>query len=758
MTQRKLFLAALFLAAFFFVLIVCFQVDFLPAMPQKSAALILTGKVHKIEEKGSGVLLFLSHAKGEIEGNERSYGKVILSVSSEVFSKAEIRIGNEILVPCIYVGFQKARNAGNFDEEGYYRSIGISGKFQIQKKGELAITDDSFDAGRQWLYEIRQRIRHIFQTILERDADKAGLFSAIVLGDRSGVESEVKTLYQKNGIAHILAVSGLHISLIGMGLFKILRKQFYIPVSAILSGSVMILFCILSGGSASAIRATVMFLLRMVAQMRGKTFDLLTGLSIAGMLLLITNPLNLTNSAFLLSFGAILGLGLTGHMTEAFLSIQGDAGKAFCASFSVFLMTAPILMSVYYEISLFSILLNLAVIPLMSLILGSGILGGVSGLLSLAVARFSIGMGTFLLSFVEILCRILDHLPFLVLITGAPGNVRILLFYGLLLSGTAFFGRAARRERVRSSFGKGKVLSGKDERASDLKKRGLRKKFIFCVWVVVLFLILFVKMPQRDLRITFIDVDQGDCILLEMPSGDVALIDGGSSSVAEVGSRRMESALKYLGIAEIDYAFISHTDRDHLSGLLELMQESGAGSIRIHHLCLPEFEETENQRLLLDAAGEKEIPVKFLSAGMSFSFGDVQISCLHPFAGRVYPDANAASCVLSLTYGDYSALFTGDLGQDGEQELLHHYSSLSHDLLKVGHHGSRDASSAAFLKAVSPQMAVISAGVKNPYGHPHPETMERLERCGAQSYVTAERGQITVQVNRQGAVTVQTKF
>lgn len=758
MTQRKLFLAALFLAAFFFVLIVCFQVDFLPAMPQKSAALILTGKVHKIEEKGSGVLLFLSHAKGEIEGNERSYGKVILSVSSEVLSKAEIRIGNEILVPCIYVGFQKARNAGNFDEEGYYRSMGISGKFQIQKKGELQILDDSFDAERQWLYEIRQRIRHIFQTILERDADKAGLFSAIVLGDRSGVESEVKTLYQKNGIAHILAVSGLHISLIGMGLFKILRKQFYIPVSAILSGSVMILFCILSGGSASAIRATVMFLLRMVAQMRGKTFDLLTGLSIAGMLLLFTNPLNLTNSAFLLSFGAILGLGLTGHMTEAFLSIRSDAGKAFCASFSVFLMTAPILMSVYYEISLFSILLNLAVIPLMSLILGSGILGGVSGLLSLAVARFSIGMGTFLLSFVEILCRILDHLPFLVLITGAPGNVRILLFYGLLLSGTAIFGRAARRERVRSSFGKGKVLSGKDEGASDLKKRGLRKKFIFCVWVVVLFLILFVKMPQRDLRITFIDVDQGDCILLEMPSGDVALIDGGSSSVAEVGSRRMESALKYLGIAEIDYAFISHTDRDHLSGLLELMQESGAGSICIHHLCLPEFEETENQRLLLDAAGEKEIPVMFLSAGMSFSFGDVQLSCLHPFAGRVYPDANAASCVLSLTYGDYSALFTGDLGQDGEQELLHHYSSLSHDLLKVGHHGSRDASSDAFLKAVSPKMAVISAGVKNPYGHPHPETMERLERCGAQSYVTAERGQITVQVNRQGAVTVQTKF
>ena len=452
MMQRKLFLAALFLAAFFFVLIILFRVDLLPVMPKQNAAVILTGKVNKIEDKEKQVLLFLSHAKGEESGTVSSYGHVILSVSAEQFSDAKIRIGNRIQAASTCMGFGKARNAGNFDEENYYRSMGISGKFRLQKKGKIEIKDASFDAGRQWLFEIRRKIRGIFQSILERDAEKAGIFSAIVLGDRSKVESDVKSLYQKNGIAHILAVSGLHISLIGMGLFKILRKQFYVPVSAILSGSVMVLFCILSGGSASAIRATTMFLLRMTAAMRGKTFDLLTGLSFAGLLLLLTNPLYLTNSAFLLSFGAILGLALPGHAAEGLLSLQNSAVKAFFASLSVFLMTAPILMSVYYEISLFSILLNLAVIPLMSLILGSGILGGISGLLSLALARFAIGLGTYLLSFVEILCRILDYLPFLVFITGKPSAVRVILFYALLFGGTAVWGWWSRKERAGISF------------------------------------------------------------------------------------------------------------------------------------------------------------------------------------------------------------------------------------------------------------------------------------------------------------------
>lgn len=758
-------MAAAILAAFFFILIVLCRVDLLPAMPEKGTNLILSGNVNKIEEKGSRVLLFLSHAKTE----GRSLGTVILDLSEEQFSASSLRIGNRIQAACYYKGFQKARNQGNFDEENYYRSLGVAGKFRLQKNAAVEITDATYNAGKQWLYVIRRKIRNIFGTILEQDEEKAGLFSAIVLGDRSGVETDVKTLYQKNGIAHILAVSGLHISLIGMGLFRILRKRFYIPASAILSGSIMILFCIMSGGSASAIRATIMFLLRMVAEVRGKTFDLLNALALAAFLLLVSNPMYLTNSAFLLSFGAILGLGLPGNAMERFLvphwptpdvvpgtieeaeSRKKDRveafAKAFIASLSVFLMTAPILMSVYYEVSLFSVLLNLLVIPMMSFILGSGILGGVSGLLSIALARFSIGLGAFLLSLVEILCLIQESFPFLVLITGAPSVLRIGLFYGLLIGGTAFLERYARREWER-------------EQKGNLFRKGL----VCGTWVLLLLLVLFLHLPDRQLKISFLDVDQGDGILLEVPSGEVCLIDGGSSSVSSVGERRMESALKYRRVSVIDYAFVSHTDMDHISGLLELMEESGAGSICIRNLCLPavsgspELADDENLQLLLDAAQKKGAVVRFLSAGDRFSFGEVTISCLHPFLGTSYPDANAASCVLRLEYGSFSALFAGDLEKEGEKELLSSGLLSDCDLLKVGHHGSRDASSAASLQRVDPQLAVISAGVNNRYGHPHVETLERLKACGARIFVTAERGQITFRIDRRGKIAVFTMF
>ena len=748
--RRILFWAALFLAAIFFALIVLCGVDFLPAMPEKGAALILTGKVNKIEEKESRVLLFLSHAKGE----GRSLGTVLLVLQGEQFSSRTVRIGSKIRASCVYKGFAKARNEGNFDEETYYRSLGVGGKFQLNKKAVVEVTDDSYDAARQWLYEVRKKIRGIFETILEQEEEKAGLFSAIVLGDRSGVEADVKTLYQKNGIAHILAVSGLHISLIGMGLFQILRKRFYIPASAILSGGVMILFCIMSGGSPSAIRATVMFLLRMIAAVRGKTFDLLNALAVAGILLLLSNPLYLTNSAFGLSFAAILGLGLTGRAAQEFLCGPRDAVenalspdgkkngvKAFLASLSVFLMTAPILMSLYYEISLLSVFLNLAVIPLMSLILGSGILGGLSGLLSLALARFSIGLGAFLLSFVEILCRIQEHLPFLVLITGAPSAGRILLYYGLLLGGTFLLQRRIRREL-------------EPERKGSM----VRKWLAAGSFLLLLLLVLFLRFPDHDLRITFLDVDQGDGILLEMPSGEVCLIDGGSSSVSNVGERRMESALKYRGVSVIDYAFVSHTDTDHISGLLELLESDGAGSIRVRCLCLPQVggEEDENKTRLLEAAQRKGVAVRYLSAGEEISFGEVILSCLHPAADRVYASANAGSCVFYLTYGDFSALFTGDLDEEGDRELSSRLTIPSCDLLKVAHHGSKDASSAAFLQQADPQIAVISAGVNNRYGHPHKETLERLEDCGVRVYVTAERGEVMVRVDRKGKMQVQT--
>ena len=742
MRKRTLLSAALFLVTFLFFLLVVCNVDLLRDMPDPSAAVLLSGKLNQIETKQSSRYLYLSHARGEGE----SYGRVILVVSEEMFSSLGLRIGNRIEAMCVHSGFRNARNLGNCDEKAYYHSLGIAGKFELQKGNMPVITDASYDPIRQWLFDTREKITKTFQKLLVSVPEKAGIFSAIVTGDRSEVDGDIKTLYQKNGIAHILAVSGLHISLIGMGIFRILRKFFSLRTSGICASVVMLLFCIMSGGSASATRATILFLLRMLAAILGKTFDMLSAISFSAICLLLSNPNYLRNTAFLLSFGAVLGIAVCANRATEFLKAESGITKSFLASLSVFLATAPVLMAAYYELNLYSILLNLAVIPLMSLILGSGILGGVIGLMSLAFAKIAIGSGVYLLSAVEILCAICDALPFCVLVTGAPGTFRCLLFYLVLLAGCLFLLR--RRKTV-------------PERMREWKKMKRRRKICFCLWVVLLLLILFVRFPNRTLRISVLDVDQGDGILLEMPDGSVCLIDGGSSTYGTVGKNRMESAIKYLGIGTIDYAFISHPDTDHISGVIEFLSDESAGHIRIRHLVLPRYPEDEKQQALLTSAERAGVPVTFLSAGMSFSFGEVTVSCLHPSSDYQGESANAYSAVLSLTYRSFSALFTGDLEEAEEHILLSKLSS-GYDLLKVAHHGSRTSSSEAFLTRIfDPEeepVAVISAGVKNVYGHPHKEVVDRLLSYGAEVYCTKECGEICVEVDRKGSMQVMTKL
>ena len=743
MLKRTLLFAALLTVSIFFMLIFLCHVDFRRRMPDFSSAVLLSGKLHKLEEKTGGVYLYLSHAKGEENGIEHAYGRVILFVKENVYQSAGLKIGNRICAKCVEEGFDHARNFGNFDEEAYYASLGISGKFELQKGASLTISDVSYDAVRQFLLETRTKISHIFGSLLDSDPGKAGIFSAIVTGDRSDVTGEIRELYQKNGIAHILAVSGLHISLIGMGIFRLLRKGFSLPLSGILSAFLMLLFCIMSGGSPSAIRATILFLVRMLAMILGKTFDMLSGISFSAICLLLSNPNYLRNTAFLLSFGAVTGIAVCAKGAETYLEAEHTLTRSFLASLSVFLATAPILMAAYYELNLYSILLNLAVIPLMSMILGSGILCGLSGLLSIALARLAIGSGVFLLSFVEILCGICDALPYCVLVTGAPGVIRCILFYALLLAGSLFVIRRKKRKKpVR-------------------EKRKIKRAALFVGGVILLLLVLLVRLPEHTLKISFLDVDQGDGILLQMPDGSVCMIDGGSATCRTVGKSRMESAIKYLGIDMIDYAFVSHADTDHISGLMELLTDESAGHIRIRNLFLPKQPDDENTEALILAAKQAGVPVTYLYAGMSFSFEAVTITCLHPSAGFRADSVNGYSAVLSLQYRDFSALFTGDLEETEEKLLLTQLSS-GYDLLKVAHHGSRTSSSAAFLERIldpyEEPLAVVSAGVQNVYGHPHQEVLDRLSAAGFDILCTKDCGEICVEIHENGEMQVKTKL
>ncbi len=722
MKRRPLFAGAVFAALLIWLLFGGLKLSYFPA-PPKSSSVLINGIFLKAEEKKNSVYLYLKQAKAD----SVSYGRVILVVGQEEYRKAKLLPGNRIEGKAEREGFRKARNAGNFDEESYYHSLGIAEKFQLE--GKLLVSGRQIypvHAAMQW---VRARLNQAILSVGGGAKNShAAVFSAIVTGDRSGLEEETKELYRKSGIAHILAISGLHISLIGMSLFSMLRKRLGFTASAGISAAVMVLFCIMSGESASALRATIMFLVRIAAMGFGKRFDLLSALGLSAVLLLLSNPFLLFYSGFQLSFGAILGIALFSEVPESWLSENKrlrSFQKAFFASLSVTMFTLPVIINSYYEIPVFSVFLNLIAVPLMGMVLGSGLLSAFAGLLSLFLGRIVAGGGVYLVSLIELLCGISDAIPFSILITGNLSPPRVLIYYGIL---AVLYGVCFRRRKKRR---KGRAAAA-----------------------VILFLCLLLTVfgfrENKSLRLTFFDVDQGESILLESPSGMVCMIDAGSASVKDVYRYRLESALKYKGIRKIDLLIVTHPDTDHLSAVLDMLKEKGAGSITIGKILTPAVPDNANYQELSEAAEKRGIPLKDLSSGMEIGDSVISLCCLHPDPGFRSEEANSGSAVLELSFGAFKALFTGDIGKAEEELLLKEHRLSDVDLLKVGHHGSRYSSSKEFLKTIKPETAIISAGVNNSYGHPHKEVLERLAQVGSSVYSTPLCGEIEVEVEPDG--------
>lgn len=755
MVKRPLCLAAVLLISLQAVLVGGFRIakDLKPSplelYAEEGKDIALVGTVSRREEKPeyqvyyltdnqirledqiineSKILVYIKREQSQISQNEENIENKENMESKEEPERRGIAVGNTLYLTGEVRFFQEATNPGNFDQKFYYQKQGIHAS--VWAKGAEVMEPEVWHI-REGLTVFRCRWKELLISCLGEYYGNS--MAAILLGDKSELDKDLKELYQKSGIGHILAISGLHMSFIGIGFYKLLRKS---GLSFGTAGSAGILFLLLYtimiGWGVSSLRALVMFLVRIGADMSGRTYDMPTSLSVAAAVIVLWQPLYLLDAGFLLSFGAILGMVLVYPVFDGFHAVP----KPFCAGLSIHLMLLPVMLYFYFEIPLYSLLLNVLVLPLMSVVLGAGIAGSATAALWAWGGSGILQLCKGILWIYEKTCGISMELPGARIVTGQPGKIWIGIYYIVLLAG-CMYGLNFMHDRTKSARHEGAF----DKAACCVRISMVILPMAFCL------LCAESHGKRGELQVTMLDVGQGDGLYIRTPSGRHYLVDGGSTDVSKVGKYRIEPFLKSQGVRTLDYVFISHGDADHMNGVQELLENQLLG-IRIKTLVLPD--EHVLDEALLELAGQATgygTKIVTMREGKQISDEEMRFTCVAPAVDYVGEFGNASSMVLSLEFKEFDMLFTGDVEGDGEKALAESTLLETCDILKVAHHGSKNSTTDAFLEKAAPKIGLISAGRDNRYGHPHPETLKRLANTGCRVYSTQIYGAVTVKTD-----------
>lgn len=678
-------------------------------------------------------------------------------------------IGSRVRISGSFSLYTEATNIGQFDARNYYAARKIYGQV---KKAAIVYTEPPNITGRgkECLWQLR---RHLAETFLEVYGEENGaLLAAMLLGERTFLSEETQSLYKAAGALHVIAVSGLHISLLGLGLYRLLRRIFDAQApAAVISVLCMAAYVFLVGNPPSAVRAFIMFAMGLLAGYWKRTLDTPTALSLSAAIILMGNPFYIGQSSFLLSFLAILAIAVFQPALKECLALINPyhfplsrlldsrrawrlrhldlqkvtggchellkkAGNGLQSSFSVWIVTLPVQLFFFSEVSLFGIFFNLLIIPLMGVIL----LLGIAGLFLKEIFHLFAFLTGSVLTDLEItvtsICRYAEGIFFAIIKAG--GSLADRLSFAMWMPGKPAYGKMLLAFGLLLLFC---LLGNLSENGRTFPEKFWKYRLGILLGVIL----LLARYPAHNLQITFLDVGQGDGICMELPDGRVYLMDGGSSDVSKVGNYRLVPFLKAKGIRKIDAVFLSHGDADHINGIAELLEEK---QMSIDCICLPAGAEQEEFVEIRDLARARNISVRTIQAGDFWENNGAKFWCLNP--ADVTESGNAASMVLYMEYQDFSMLLTGDLEGEGEKSvaaLLRSNAITGISVLKVAHHGSKNSTKEEFLRQCSPAVAVISCGEHNTYGHPHKETLERLNDMGTAIYRTDCSGAIQITVS-----------
>ena len=638
-----------------------------------------------------------------------SIGQEILPCNQILFYQTsdDDSIGQTLIVTGTVELWKSASNDGNFDAKAFYESKKID--FQL-KEAVVKNVYGAEDGFGEKIYRLRRKISGVYESCMS--TSDAGVLSTMTLGEKNLLDAEVKQMYQKAGISHVLAISGLHISVIGMGLYKLLRKiKCSFLTSGVIAGTVIGGYGMMSGLGTSTIRAVLMFFVLLFGQWIGRSYDTLSALGLSAIVILLDNPYLLWYAGFLLSFAAVLGIVAVGQTLIKIKKPFFTFSENFLVSFAIQIATVPLTAYFFYEVSVWSMLINFFVLPIIGILLFLGLLGGGIGLLSVRVAGVLFVPCHWILLFYEKVCRLSARLPGASWITGQPDWRKLLLFY--LILGAVLFA---------------------------MKKMKRRRGFVF---IGCFMLLAVLHNPVKGFELDVLDVGQGDGIYLHTKEGTNFFFDGGSTDVSKVGTYRMLPFLKAKGVKKIDYWIVSHTDADHISGLKEILQ----AEYEIDYIVFSKYVlNDEAYQELLALAKTYGTEILKMDCGDTLTDGEAGLRCIFPDKTYKSDDKNALSLVLRYEDQEFSGIFTGDISSAEEQYLVEHKKAGSVTFYKAAHHGSKYSNSLDFLRALSPEITTISCGENNRYGHPGEEALCNIKESGSAVYETMECGRIRIRM------------
>lgn len=605
----------------------------------------------------------------------------------------------------------------------------------------------------EWIYSLRNRLSQILAEILPEP--QASLAQGIILGKRGNIPAPVTENFAMTGTSHLLAISGLHITImagimLSFGIWLFGRRHY---IYVWLTLTIIWLYAMLTGMNPPVVRAAIMASLFLIAELLGRQRSGITALSFAAAIMIGVSPQIMWTASFQLSFLSMTGLILLTpsllNLGRNLISSSFDESNSMVVrpakfttdslSVTIGTMIAVFPVIVYYFgiISFVAPLANLITIPALPGAIIAGTLASLVGLFALPVAQFIGWLAWLFLSYILAVVNGFASLPFSSINVENFSAKFIFTYYVVLTAGIWLYSHRSKLSRMMS------------ETASRLKS-GINQPSLIsrlpAKWIVpslsmiaVLTSLTAVTIPDNNLHVSFLNVGQGDAILLQKGNQQI-LVDGGPSAqkiCVELGQKMP------FWDRTIDLVVLTHPDSDHFAGLIEVLKRYRVEQVLYSDLTSQSPLYTEWLKLI----EQKGIESIQASANQQIDVDEVKIEVLNPpspISSDAESDIDDNSIVLWVDTGKISFLLTGDIRQDKETELISQRAIPTSTVLKVAHHGSNTSTCEEFLNTASPQIAVISVGEENRFSHPNKELMERLEeKLGAENiYRTDKHGTI----------------